>query len=211
LGDIIQTNKPEVVFHVEALCSVPIERIEIFNGERSIEMYHPYNEKELGNRIRVHWEGANSRGGERGTIWDGTAELIGNHIKKARPINFYNPDRSLKVNNDNELSWCSLTAGGFSGFELELDDPTHGDLILDTKLIRTNVHIKQIGLNELVFDAGGLGRKMRIFRLPHENNCTSVKVERKIALQDGDNPIYVKVIQENGHVGWSSPIYIEKM
>jgi hypothetical protein len=210
MGDVIKIKKPEVVFQAEALCPVSIERVELFNGERSIEIIHPYDKKELGNRIRVHWEGANCRGGERGTIWDGTAELIGNRFKTARPINFYNPDRSLKVKNDCELSWCSLTAGGFSGFELELNDPQHGVLSLETKLIRAKVQIKQIGLNDLVFDTGGLGRKVRFFRLPDQNPYTSVKMERKITLQDGDNPIYVKVIQENGHVAWSSPIYLVK-
>ena len=27
-------------------------------------------------------------------------------------------------------------------------------------------------------------------------------------LQRGDNPLYVKVVQEDGHVAWSSPVYL---
>src|SRR3546814_8255894 len=59
-----------------------------------------------------------------------------------------------------------------------------------------------------VFDAGALGRKVRIFRLPEDNPHRKMTLERRIALKDrGDNPIFVRVTQEDGHIAWSSPIY----
>jgi hypothetical protein len=34
-------------------------------------------------------------------------------------------------------------------------------------------------------------------------------IERRIELQpDGDNPLYVRITQEDGHLVWSSPIYL---
>ena len=57
--------------------------------------------------------------------------------------------------------------------------------------------------------AGGIGRRIRLFRLPDENPIQSMTLSREIALRaDRDNALYVKIVQEDGHQIWSSPIYI---
>ena len=72
-----------------------------------------------------------------------------------------------------------------------------------------SVNIADIGLEDTVFDAGKLGRKLRLFRLPDENPHLEMTVEQEIALREkGDNPIYVRITQEDGNLAWSSPIYI---
>ena len=49
-----------------------------------------------------------------------------------------------------------------------------------------------------------------MFRLPDENPHRVVSVERRLALVggDGDDALYVRVVHEDGHVAWSSPIYV---
>ena len=38
---------------------------------------------------------------------------------------------------------------------------------------------------------------------------TAVKMERRVALRKGaDNALHVKIVQEDGHQIWSSPIYV---
>ena len=57
--------------------------------------------------------------------------------------------------------------------------------------------------------AAKLGRKLRIFRLPDENPHYTVERELEIEIEPGrDNPLYVKVTQEDGHQAWSSPIWV---
>ena len=69
--------------------------------------------------------------------------------------------------------------------------------------------ISDIGFEDIVFDAGKLGRKLRLFRLPDENPHLEMSLEQDIPLRDeGDNALYVRVTQEDGHQAWSSPIYI---
>jgi hypothetical protein len=54
-----------------------------------------------------------------------------------------------------------------------------------------------------------LPRFVRIFRLPADNRYRTVRVAQRIAVQDGhDNPIFVKLTQEDGHVAWTSPVYV---
>ena len=45
--------------------------------------------------------------------------------------------------------------------------------------------------------------------MPDENPHIAVAIERRIPLgKDTDNALYVKLVQEDGHQVWSSPIYI---
>ena len=54
-----------------------------------------------------------------------------------------------------------------------------------------------------------LGRRMRLFRLPDTNEAWQLKHTHTYSLTAGvDNPLYVRVTQEDGHQAWSSPIYV---
>ena len=76
-------------------------------------------------------------------------------------------------------------------------------------LVETEIPVAEIGLEDLIFEAGGIARRLRVFRLPDENPHRRVTLERRIPLVgDRDNALYVCLTQEDGHLVWSSPIYI---
>ena len=209
MGGIVHLPEGEAVLKVDVLGSVPLERLDIFNGLDHVETVRPFDRDALGNRIRVVWEGAEYRGRFRQVIWDGTATVSDNRILEARGINFFNREKTLDRLGENSLKWRALTTGNFGGFDVWLADPYGGTLQLETPLVKCGVPIEDIGLEDQRIDAGGLDRSVRVFRLPSENPHRSLALERKIALKvTGDNPIYVRVTQEDGHVAWSSPIYI---
>ncbi|MEE8536178.1 MAG: DUF3604 domain-containing protein, partial [Kiloniellales bacterium] len=209
MGDIVHLPKGEALLKVEVLGSAPIERVDIFNGLDRLETVRPFGAEELGNRIRVIWEGAEYRGRFRQVIWDGSATLSGNRILEARPINFLNLDKTLERVGDSGLEWRSLTTGNFAGFDVWLADAYAGTIKLETPLVKCGIPVEEIGLEDQRIEAGGLDRALRVFRLPAENRHRSFAFERKIDLKEtGDNPLYVRVTQEDGHLAWSSPIYI---
>ncbi|HZV92139.1 MAG TPA: DUF3604 domain-containing protein, partial [Caldimonas sp.] len=79
----------------------------------------------------------------------------------------------------------------------------------DTPHLKTSVPIDSIGFADTVYEAGGLGRAMRLFRLPEANPHRHFEFERSVDVAAaGDTPIYVRVTLENGHQAWSSPIYL---
>ena len=87
--------------------------------------------------------------------------------------------------------------------------PRAGELTFVSNVIERTVRLAEIGLEDLVFEAGGLGRRLRLFRLPEVNRCWRMQLTRSVALRPGvDNPLYVRVTQEDGHQAWSSPIYV---
>lgn len=209
MGDIVHLPAGGVALEIDVFASAPIERLEIFNGRERLETIRPYGKDELGNRIRVVWEGAEYRGRFRQVIWDGQAQVSGNRIVDARPINFFNRDKTLERVGGSGLAWRALTTGNLGGFDLWVEDPYAGTLKLETPLIKCGVPLEEIGYeDEIVDNSAVLPRFVRIFRLPERNHHVALRLARNIALAAGrDNPLFLKLTQEDGHIAWTSPIY----
>ncbi|MDJ0956144.1 MAG: DUF3604 domain-containing protein, partial [Arenicellales bacterium] len=209
MGDIVRSSDQAVTFRVDANASAPIERVEIRNGLNTLETYRPYEESDLGRRIRIIWEGSEYRGRGRETIWDGSASLHGNGFEKVSPINRYNLDKKFERTSSKLVEWQALTTGGFGGFDAWLEDKASGTLKIDTALVKTEIEIHNIGRDDLIFEGGGIRRRIRVFRLPDTNPTRTVEIERRIQLsKERDDALYICLTQEDGHLVWSSPIYI---
>jgi hypothetical protein len=84
-----------------------------------------------------------------------------------------------------------------------------GRIAFTTKPISAEVAIADIGLDEMVFDAGGLERAATLQRLPNVMTERSVIHHRQIKRSvEKEMRLYVRVQQEDGHRAWSSPIYL---
>ena len=169
MGDILRTDARDVALHIEAEAPAPIERMEIRNGKDVLEVWRPYSEDALGRRIRIIWEGSEYRGRGRQTVWDGRCMLSGNAFERITPINLWNLNKKLELQAQDAVVWTALTTGGFGGFDAWLDDPRAGTLRIDTALVQCEIPIESIGLEDLSFVAGGIERRIRVFRLPDEN------------------------------------------
>ena len=210
MGDIIAAaGGTAATMHVEAIGSAPIERIELRNGRQLVQTWRPFDKADLGRRIRVIWEGSEYRGRGRQTIWDGFASLTGNCFQRVQAINYWNLDKKFALKGSDLLEWTALTTGGFGGFDAWLESPQDGMLRIETALVKAEIPVADIGLEDIVYEAGGLGRRIRLFRLPDENPHRHVKLDLRLGLAVGqDNPVYVRLTQEDGHLVWSSPTYI---
>jgi len=210
MGDIVHLPSGDAEIDVDILAAAPIERVDIFNGLDHVETIRPYTQDELGNRIRVVWEGAEYRGRFRQVIWDGTAHLSDNKIVDARPINFFNRDKTLDRVGDAGLEWRALTTGNIGGFDMWVEDAYGGTLKLETPLIKCGVPLEEIGYEDEVCDNSDvLPRFLKLFRMPSENPHRAMTFSRKIDLKDsGDNPVFIRLTQEDGTIAWTSPIYV---
>jgi hypothetical protein len=209
MGDIVRSADEALTVRLEVTAQAPIERVELRDGTRLLETLRPYGGPDLGRRIRVVWQGSEYRGRGRQTIWDGSARLDGNAFEALRPINFYNLDQRFEQTAPDALEWTALTTGGFGGFDAWLAEGRSGTLAIDTALVQCAVPLAEVGLDDEVFEAGGIGRRIRAFALPDDNPHFRLSVERRVGLDAGrDNAFYVCVTTEDGHQAWSSPIYV---
>jgi hypothetical protein len=158
----------------------------------------------------VLWEGAEYRGRAREVIWDGSATFAGDSVLDATAINFFNRDKTLDRVGEDGVAWRSLTTGNFAGFDARLADGRKGRLVLDTKLVKADLPLAEIGLEDHLFEADGiLPRFVRVFRLPNRNPTRAMRFSRRIRLKaEGDNPLWLRLTQEDGTRAWTSPIYV---
>lgn len=211
MGDIVQTNSESVEVSVECVAQAPIERIDILNGAEVVATLRGFEASDLGRRVRVIWQGAEYRGRGRQTLWKGNALFEGATVERIAPINAWNHERPTLLEAPNRITFDTLTTGNFGGFDAWLgpDTSESARLSLETGPVSGAIPLAQLGLEDSVLDAGGLERKIRVFRLPDENPSLELTDRRTLDLAPmGDNPIWVRVTTEDGFNAWSSPIFI---
>lgn len=211
MGDILRSDARSVTLEIEVNAASPIERIEIRNGKQVLEIWRPYIAADLGQRIRVIWEGSEYRGRGRQSVWDGSATLTDGVFAAFEPINMWNLDKQIVRESDQRLSWKALTTGGFGGFDAVLGDGGHGSMVLDTALVKAEIALSEIGMEDITLGAdGGIKRQMRVFRLPDILTTKRVSLRKTIDLQTGsaDNVIYLCITLEDGNLIWTSPTYV---
>ena len=211
MGEAVTVRDDESVeLSVSVAGTAPIERVEIRNGMRVLRTLRTYSKGDLGNRVKLLWQGATVRGRGRQVNWDGRLKLDTARIQSFETINFWNQEKLGEQLGPRELQWQSLTTGGVAGVILELDRLS-GDLHVETTQRSFRTAVSKLGIKGRQYNAGGIEKRISAYRLPpvggqRELNAT-VRI-RPEDLQSGDNPLYVCVVQEDGHMAWSSPIYV---
>jgi hypothetical protein len=208
MGDIARVTSEMVKVAVDVLGSAPIERVDIFDGLELLETLRPYRTSDIGTRVRLGYRGAEYRGRARTTNWDGSLRISDNVIKNASVINNWNLDRGIQLQDAEMIAWKAVTTGNYGAIDLWLQDKS-GRIAFTTKPISGEAAIADIGLEETVFDAGGLERAVTLQRLPDVMKETKVVFRGEFKVRRaGDTRLYVRVQQEDGHCAWSSPIYL---
>ncbi|MGG5811283.1 hypothetical protein [Falsiroseomonas sp. CW058] len=209
MGDILTgVADADALFEATILAGAPVERVELRNRTDLLEVWRPYAAADLGRRVRVIWEGSEYRGRGRETLWKGSVAVAGNRFGATSAINRWNVDKPFAPGAE-RVAFEAVTTGGFGGFETMLENPSAGTLEIATNLVTASLPVAEIGLEDRAFEAGGLGRRIRVFRLPDANPHTRIRLSRRVALRAGvDNALYLRATLEDGAVIWSSPIYL---
>jgi hypothetical protein len=125
------------------------------------------------------------------------------------PINFWNANQPLEQPDEHRLVWQSVTTGGVSGVILELARPDDGTIEVKTVQGAARVHIESVGIESRTWEYGGLDKKIEVYRLPDKQRSNEFSFHLPLTgLHPGDNPIYIRVAQEDGHLAWTSPVYL---
>ena len=98
-----------------------------------------------------------------------------------------------------------------SGLIVELEKPAAGELDIETVQKRFQVSLGKLSMQGRSYELGGVGKRISAYRLGSKNGSRSVAFQFTPNIKDlnrGDNPLYVCVVQEDGHMAWSSPVYV---
>jgi hypothetical protein len=188
----------------------PVESVEFRTTDGTIRTVRNYPDDVPGSRIKMTWRGARVRGRDRMVGWDGRLRVSGNSVRDFQPINFWNSETQPTKRGKNGIEWTSVTTGGVAGLILTLNRADPGRLEIETPQGRASMSIASIGYKGRCWEYGGLGIRLEVKRLPDDPSPAFCKVTHRLSeLKRGDNPVYLHVVQEDGHMAWTSPIYIE--
>ena len=209
MGDVVPARGTSFRLRVHAAGTGPIERVEVRNGARVIRTLTPYGREDLGARVKIQWGGAEVRGRGRAATWDGELTVRGNTLCEVRPVNFHNPLVQPRLAGRNRVVWRSTTTGGHAGLILKLARPAAGSMEIRTAGRSLTCDPGSLDLRPRSWRFGGVDKRLSVFRLPDLSPPDTFSFEIPLPpVREGDNPIWVRVDQEDGHAAWSSPIYV---
>ena len=208
MGDIARCTSDVVSLNVRAIAATPIERIEIRNAATVVETVRGFGEECLGERFRIVWSGAEYRGRGRETQWRGTLRFDGRRIRRMVKINAWNHEREIVCTDESTVTFNAITTGNFGGVDIWLDG-TGGNLDIASNLVNACLPLADIGLDDTVFEAGGLHRQIKVYRMPEQQESCEINASVPIKVTPGaDDAIWISLYTEDGFQAWSSPIYL---
>jgi len=86
------------------------------------------------------------------------------------------------VDNDTVV-WDAITTANFGGFDAWLDESPDAHLEIETNHGTIAEKLSDLNMNESIMEAGGLGRCLRVFRLPDKNLPRQYETEIEMAPQ----------------------------
>ncbi|MEJ6388742.1 DUF3604 domain-containing protein [Gymnodinialimonas ulvae] len=210
MGDIVRTDTSTAQISVEVSATSPVERVQLFDGTRLLETVQPFDEAEIGARVRIICKGQETRGRGRLVKWTGQARLTGACATRIAAVNYYNPDKQPQLTAPDQIDWVTVTTGGFSAIDVWLAQVEAGaEIKVETNLGTLRLALSDIGVDPVVLDCGGIDKTLSVQRLPDVLDQTTLSLTRSVDLPTvGERAIFARVSLEDGHVAWSSPIYI---
>ncbi len=187
----------------------PLYSVQILRGS---EMIHDQPlvppEAHSPTRIRLAWSGARMTGRGRHTNWDGSLRVEGARFADVREFAFDSPRQGITRCTRREICWHSHTSGDLDGLLIDIEGEDAA-FTFETEPLSFTFALDQLQDGALTIDAGGVEQKVMVSRArtvsgPEQISLTFTDPEPLPGL----NPYYVRVMQEDAEMAWSSPLYI---
>ena len=215
--------------------TAPFESVELFRGLERIYS-HPVDCGVDSNRVRILWEGASRKSSYSGVIWEGKLKVAGRRIAHVDKIRFDSPRSRVFDVEDYGLRWHSVTCGYRSGVILDLAGENDGEieLVVNTSVITgplygesginpprrmsyapaekvaVNINLTELKKGPVTMEIGGLNRRVTVSLAPTLQEAGEVKFSfADPSPNPGINPYWVRVVQMDMEMAWSSPIYVD--
>jgi hypothetical protein len=209
MGAAIQTPRPPALA-VSVAATAPLLEVELYRGESLIyraPFRRPATPAE--RSILVLWSGVRVRGRQKLVDWSGHLQVRQGRIVAVRPVAFDRADEGITRLTNQRVAWRSTTGGDGDGLILTVDGD---DAVLDivTPPLSLECRVAEIGFTPRVYPAGGVNQRVVIAEttFPPGPDSWEFKYEAD-QFAPGVHPYWLRVIQEDGHMAWSSPIYVE--
>jgi hypothetical protein len=212
MGSKYAATSPPLI-EAEVIGTGPLESVELRRGLQTVYT-HPLTEPQPGERrfLRVIWEGARVRWRRRPTKWDGSLSLDQGRILSVEPFAFDNPSEGITAHTEREVCWRSSTAGDPDGLFLDVDAPDEAVVAFRSGPASFSFRLADVASGPLAVDAGGVGQRVTAdWRSQAERPTAARFTYRDESRPQGTSAYWLRVIQRDGAMAWSSPIYVSSV
>lgn len=190
-----------------------IDSLELFAGRERLDQVRPPAFENLAGsrRLRIMWGGSRIRGRGRRAHWDGTLHIEGNSIEAVELVSFDSPADGIVSRSDREIQFRSRTTGDLDGLDLILKQAQTGRIAWETPLGTLEADLGQLGDGRVSRSFGGLDLRCYVEWYPDDLGAvpTALAGQWTVRLNQPWTPLWLKVTQVDGHMAWSSPVYVK--
>jgi len=204
--EVTITGAPKFTVRVSGTSG--IYQCEIKRGLETVFVNGPQRRRQP-DRIRVAWGGARLRSRDRHSRWDGGLDIQGGKILGAQGFAFDAPWKGIRDWDQASVRWRSSTAGDIDGVLLDLDAPDEAVFKFNTPTASFEVTLGEIRQKDVLVNAGLLDQHVSVSTAHLDPD--PLDIEYSFAETDprrGTTPYYIKVLQDDGEMAWSSPIFV---
>ncbi|MFC1978528.1 DUF3604 domain-containing protein [Chloroflexota bacterium] len=208
MGDEYATGSAPTL-SVEAVGTAPVDAVEIIRGSEVIYTYPPLDVfPPVRNRLKIVWSGAKVKGRGRQTVWDGGLSIDKGVIISVSDYASNLSWQGITDRNKKSVKWRSSTSGDYKGIIVDFDMPEDAVITFNAGPVELSFIMKEVRPVKVV-DAGGVEQKVVISQVPREDpSANMIFSYTDEEAKKGLNAYWVKVVQCNGEMAWSSPIFI---
>jgi hypothetical protein len=236
MGEAYRTSEAPTI-EVFVAGSAPLESVELYRGLERISTF-PLPTGRSGNRVRLLWEGASRKMSYSGVVWDGWVKVAGSRIAQVETIRFDSPRSHIASAGDDLLRWHSVTCGYRSGVILHLDGGSvpeaelefavqtsllcmpsfggHGDqnpkrmAYAPAERVAFGCSVGDLEDGPRVVPVGPLNRQLTVSLAPEPDGQRIAEFTiSDPSPQPGINPYWIRVVQTDMEMAWTSPIFVD--
>lgn len=210
MGEEFETDKPPKI-SVRIMGTAPLHEVEVKRGVETIHR-HPFAKPrdDADRLIKVEWSGVRVRSRPKRVDWEGGLQLDRGRIVSYEEFAFDYSLQGVRWITNQRLEWASTTGGDSDGVILKLDAPEDAEVTFHSKPVTFSFKLRDIGYEPLVVEAGGVNQKVKVSamsggELPRSLDFRHVDKDP----MGGVSPYWVRVVQNDGGMAWSSPVYVD--
>ncbi|MEM7151511.1 MAG: DUF3604 domain-containing protein [Myxococcota bacterium] len=190
----------------------PVEALHVYRGRDIVHTVRPpaFDDCASSPKIRLVWGGARIRGRGRRATWDGRIEVQGATIERAETFAFDSPADGIRQRAADSIEFRSRTTGDIDGIDVWLDQAQTGRLVLRTQTGDVEVDLSTLDATGVTRQFGGLDLHATVARYPAQVDDRTLRLRYALPVQPGETAaVMVKAVQCDGHMAWSSPVYVD--
>ena len=208
MGDIAETSGP-LAISGQVHGTAPIDYIALFNHSREVTRFVPAPQVHHPNLVRIIWSGATHQDRGRFMSWDGGLQISEGRIKTAQPLNIYTAKYGIDQWSETHAQWRSVTSGQEEGILLEVEASNDAVITFSAGPARFSFTLGEVRAAERRWDFGGLEQYVTVSTQHSDGGPLDFSfnyVDEPSQL--GEQAYWVRIVQNDFHRAWSSPIYL---